>query len=84
MHRRLRHRGTGGRIAITFSAAPASVTAVSTVGSVTLRVPGSVSYAVRASTTVGSTRVTVPSSPSSPHLIVATVTTGAVTVEPAA
>jgi len=77
-------RLSAGRIDITCSAAPASLTAVSTVGSVTLRVPGGVSYAVHASTVVGSTHVTVPSSPSSPHVITATVTTGAVTVEPAA
>lgn len=75
---------SAGRIDMTFSAAPATLTAASTAGSVTLRVPAGVSYAVHASTTVGSTRVTVPSSPSSPHVIMATVTTGAVTVEPAA
>jgi hypothetical protein len=75
---------SAGRIDITFSAAPATLTAASTAGSVTLRVPAGVSYAVHASTRVGSTRVTVPSSPSSPRVITATVTTGAVTVEPAA
>jgi putative adhesin len=76
-------RMSAGRIDITFSAVPASLTASSTAGSVTLRVPGSASYAVHARTTVGSTQVTVPSSPSSPHVITATVRTGAVTVEPA-
>jgi hypothetical protein len=75
---------SAGRIDITFSAAPATVTAASAAGSVTLRVPAGVSYAVHASTKIGSTQVTVPSSPSSPHVITATVTTGAVTVEPAA
>lgn len=74
---------SAGRIDMTFSAAPATLTAVSTVGSVRLRLPGGVSYQVHASTRVGSTQVTVPSSPSSPHVITATVTTGAVTVEPA-
>lgn len=76
-------RLSAGRIDITFSAVPASLTATSTAGSVTLRVPGSASYAVHARSTVGSTRVTVPSSPSSPHVITATVETGAVSVEPA-
>jgi hypothetical protein len=56
---------------------------VSTAGSVTLRVPGGVSYAVHASTTVGSIRVMVPNSTASPHVIRATATSGAVTVEPA-
>lgn len=76
-------RMSAGRIDMTFSAAPATLTAVSTAGSVTLRVPGGVSYRVHASTRIGSTRVTVPSSPSSPYVIRATVTTGAVSVEPA-
>jgi hypothetical protein len=74
---------SAGRIDMTFSAAPATLTAVSTAGSVALRVPGGVSYRVHASTRIGSTQVTVPSSPSSPHVITATVTTGSVTVEPA-
>jgi hypothetical protein len=56
---------------------------VSTAGSVTLRVPGGVTYAVHASTTVGRVRVTVPNSTASPRVITATATTGAVTVEPA-
>jgi hypothetical protein len=76
-------RLSAGRIDITFSAAPASLTAASTTGSVTLRVPGGISYAVHASTRVGSTAVRVPNSPASRHVITATVTTGAVTVEPA-
>jgi DUF4097 and DUF4098 domain-containing protein YvlB len=74
---------SAGRIDLTFSAAPAILTAASTAGSVTLRVPGGVSYTVHASTTVGSTQVSVPSSPSSAHVITATVTTGTVAVEPA-
>ena len=74
---------SAGRINMTFSAAPATLAAVSTVGSVMLRVPGGVSYQVHASSKIGSIRVTVPSSPSSPHVITATVTTGAVSVEPA-
>jgi hypothetical protein len=76
-------RLSAGRIDITFSAAPVTLTAASTAGSVTLRVPGGVSYAVHASSRVGSARVSVPQSPASPHVITATVTTGAVTVEPA-
>jgi hypothetical protein len=74
---------SAGRIDMTFSAAPTTLTAAGTAGSVRLRVPGGVSYRVHASTRVGSTQVTVPSSPSSPHVITATITTGAVTVEPA-
>jgi hypothetical protein len=72
-----------GTIDVTFSAAPATLTATATAGSVTLRVPGSVPYAVDASTSVDSTDVGVISSAASPHAITASTTTGAVTIEPA-
>jgi Toastrack DUF4097 len=76
-------RLSAGRIDLTFSAAPAALTAASTAGSVTLRVPGGLAYAVRASTRAGSTEVRVPNSPASRHVITATVTTGAVIIKPA-
>lgn len=77
-------RSTAGTIDVTFSAVPATVTATSVIGSVTLRVPGSVSYNVTASASVGSTHVGVRRSPASPHVITAATRTGSVTVEPAA
>ena len=72
-----------GKIEVTFSAPPASVTAASSVGSVTLRVPGNVPYAVSAHASTGSTEVTVSRDPASSHTITATTKTGSVTVEPA-
>jgi hypothetical protein len=72
-----------GRIEMTFSAAPATVSATAAVGSVTLRVPGGVRYAVHASATVGSTVVGVTRSAGSPHVITAGTTTGSIIIEPA-
>ena len=74
---------TAGTIEVTFSAAPATLTATATAGSVTLRVPGSVPYAVDASTSVGSTDVGVIRSAASPPAITASTTTGSITIEPA-
>jgi hypothetical protein len=76
-------RMSAGRIEVTFSAAPATIAATVAVGSIALRVPHNVPYAVDASTSVGSTSVSVTRSAASPHAIVATVTTGSVTIEPA-
>ncbi len=77
-------RSTAGTIDVTYSAAPAAVTATSDVGSVTVRVPGSVSYNVTTNTGVGSTHVGVTRSPASPYAITAGTRIGSVTVEPAA
>jgi hypothetical protein len=71
-----------GKIEVTFSAAPASIAASGSVGSVTLRVPGNVAYAVDAHASTGSTQVTVSRNPSSPHVITASTSTGSVTIEP--
>jgi Toastrack DUF4097 len=72
-----------GRIEMTFSAAPTALSATAAIGSVTLRVPGEVAYAVHASTTVGSTLVSVTRSAGSPHVITAGTTTGSIIIEPA-
>lgn len=76
-------RSTAGMIDVVFSAAPATVTATSVIGSVTLRLPGSVSYNVTTNVGVGSTHVGVTYSPASPHVITVGTRTGSVTVEPA-
>jgi hypothetical protein len=76
-------RVSAGKVEVAFSAAPAAVTAAATVGSVTLRVPGTVAYDVTASVSVGSTHVGVTLDPASSHVITASATTGSVTVEPA-
>ena len=76
-------RMSAGRIEVTFSVAPATIAATVAVGSITLRVPRNVPYAVDASALFGSTSVSVTRSAASPHAIVATVATGSVTIEPA-
>ena len=76
-------RSSAGTIDVAFSAAPATVTATSDIGSVTLRVPGNVPYNVTTDVGVGSTDVGVSRSPASPHAITASTRTGSVTIEPA-
>lgn len=60
-----------GSIDVTFSAAPDLISAVTTVGSVSLHVPGDVRYAVNAHTTIGSVKITVPEDKASARSIVA-------------
>ena len=76
-------RLSAGRIEVTFSAPPETVTATATAGSVSLRLPGNVAYAVDARATVGATHVSVTRNPASPRHITATATTGSITIEPA-
>jgi len=75
-------RCSAGRIDVTFSAAPATVTAATSVGSVALRVPGNVAYHVNTSVGVGNADVGVGRSPASSHVITASTRTGSITVEP--
>ncbi len=75
-------RSSAGSVDATFTAVPASVTATTAVGSVTVRVPGSASYAVRADTSVGSTNIRVHRDPRSAHTITASTRTGSLTIEP--
>jgi putative adhesin len=72
-----------GSIDLSFSAAPATVAAVTSIGSILLRLPRGVAYAVHASTSVGTIRVTVPQAASSAHSITARTQTGSVTIQPA-
>jgi hypothetical protein len=74
---------SAGTIDMAFTAAPATVIATSDIGSVTLRVPGGLSYNVTTNVGVGSTHVGVTRSPASPHAITAGTRTGSVTIEPA-
>jgi Putative adhesin len=71
-----------GSIDVSFSAAPATVAATTSVGSISLRLPGGVAYAVHASTGVGSIHVTVPQASNSAHSITARTQTGSVTIRP--
>jgi DUF4097 and DUF4098 domain-containing protein YvlB len=69
-----------GSIDVSFSAAPATVAATTSVGSISLRLPRGVAYAVHASTGVGSIHVTVPQASNSAHSITARTQTGSVTI----
>jgi hypothetical protein len=71
-----------GSIDLSFSAAPATVAAVTSIGSISLRLPRGVTYAVHASTGVGTIRVTVPRAARSAHSITARTQTGSVTIQP--
>jgi hypothetical protein len=73
-----------GGISAAFAATPATVDAVTRVGAITLRVPGSASYKVSASAHLGKATVSVPQSASSPHAITATADVGAVLIGPLA
>jgi Putative adhesin len=69
-----------GSIDVSFSAAPATVAATTSVGSISLQLPRGVVYAVHASATVGSIHVTVPQASNSAHSITARTQTGSVTI----
>ena len=71
-----------GSIDLSFSAAPATVAAVTSIGSISLRLPGGVAYAVHASTGVGTIWVTVPRAASSARSITARTQTGSITIQP--
>jgi DUF4097 and DUF4098 domain-containing protein YvlB len=77
-------RSSAGMIDVTFSQAPATVSAAIDIGSVTLHVPGGVPYKVTTNTGAGSTRVGVTYSSASPYAITAGTRIGSVTIEPAA
>src|SRR5215831_8594831 len=72
-----------GSIDVSFSAPPATLAATTSVGSISLRLPRGVAYAIHASTIVGSVHVTVPQAGNSAHSITARTRTGSVTVRPA-
>jgi DUF4097 and DUF4098 domain-containing protein YvlB len=76
-------RTSAGGIQAAFTAAPANLTATTEVGTVTLRLPAPVAYAVKASANIGKTTVSVHRSASSSHVVTASARTGSVTVEPA-
>ena len=74
-------RSTVGSIEVAFTAAPASVLATTSVGSVILHVPGNVSYRVHASTPVGRIKISVPTSAQSSHVITSATNVGTVTID---
>jgi len=70
----------GGGISASFTASPAMLRAIARVGSVDLRVPGTISYKVSADAHVGHADVGVRQSSSSGHVITATTDVGSIRV----
>jgi hypothetical protein len=73
--------GAGG-IDATFAAAPASVSASTDAGTITIAVPGTASYKVNAHAVIGVTTDTVHHVASSPHVITAHSDLGSITISP--
>jgi hypothetical protein len=69
-----------GPITVAFTAAPASVSASTNAGPITLRLPSSATYQVSAHTLVGPSIVKVPQNASSPHVISASSDLGPITI----
>jgi DUF4097 and DUF4098 domain-containing protein YvlB len=72
-----------GEIDVSFSAAPAAVSATTDVGAIILRVPDNVSYHVTTSATVGHIGVSVTQNTAASRTIMASTRIGAITIEPA-
>jgi hypothetical protein len=75
--------GVGG-INVTFAATPATVEALTRIGAITLRVPGSASYKVSVDDHLGKVTVSVRQSSSAPRAITAVTDVGAVLIAPLA
>jgi hypothetical protein len=73
-----------GGISATFTAAPATIEALTRLGAVTLRVPGSAFYKVSVRDHLGKVTVSVPQRSSAPHAITADTDVGAVLIAPLA
>ena len=69
-----------GAITADFAAAPATISAVTRVGAITLRVPTTASYTVTANASFGQATVRIPQAPSAQHTITATADVGAILV----
>ena len=69
-----------GAITADFAAAPVTITAVTRIGAITLRVPSAASYMVIANASFGQATVRIPQDPSAPHTIRATADVGAILV----
>jgi hypothetical protein len=76
-------KSDAGGIIATCSTAPLSLRASTTVGAITLAVPGSVGYAISTRTFVGTSDITVRRSARSPHVISASSDVGSISISPA-
>ena len=72
-----------GGIIATWTAAPRSLHASTSVGAITLTVPGSVAYKISAHTFVGLSDITVRKSARSPYAITASSDVGSISISPA-
>jgi hypothetical protein len=75
-------KSDAGGIIATFSAPPASLTATTNVGPITLTVPGSVAYRLNTHTYVGTSTVTVHRGSSPAHTINASSDLGSISISP--
>ena len=75
-------KSNAGGVVAAFSAAPRSLTATTSVGPITLTVPGSVAYRLSTRTLVGTSTITVRRSSSSAHSISASSDLGSISVSP--
>jgi hypothetical protein len=71
-----------GGISATFAATPTTVQAMTRVGGITLRVPGTASYKISVDVHLGKATVSIPQSSSSPHAIIVTDDVGTVLIGP--
>jgi hypothetical protein len=71
-----------GDIDVSFTRPPVRLAVTDNLGSVLIRVPGSVSYRVQASSSLGTVSISVPRLAGSPHRITATSRLGDVAVVP--
>jgi hypothetical protein len=76
-------KSDAGGIIAAFSAAPSSLSASTNIGSISLTMPGTVSYQIHTHTYVGSSTVKVHKNPASPHVITASSDLGSITISPA-
>jgi hypothetical protein len=76
-------KADAGGIIATCVTAPLSLHASTTVGAITLTVPGSAAYKVDTHTVVGTSTITVRTSARSPHQITASSDLGSISVSPA-
>jgi len=76
-------RTEAGKVTLAHQVAPAQTSARTDAGEVTVRLPGSASYAVDATTDAGDRKVSVTVDPGSAHRVTASTQAGDITVTPA-
>jgi hypothetical protein len=77
-----RLKSNAGGIIAAFSGVPASVSASTNLGPISITLPGSASYKINTHTYVGTSNISVRKSAVSPHVITASSDLGSVTISP--